>query len=57
MSYKEQNEILQRIREVEKTINFNLTTITHSISQNVKELKTNFDILNSKIESLEINYN
>ena len=57
MSYKEQNEILQRIREVEKTINFNLTTTTNSISEQVRELKSNFDLLNSKIESLEINYN
>ena len=57
MSYKEQNEILQRIREVEKTINFNLTTTTNSISEQVKEFKSNFDLLNSKIESLEINYN
>ncbi len=57
MSYKEQNEILQRIREVEKTINFNFTTTTNSISEQVKEFKSNFDLLNSKIESLEINYN
>ena len=57
MSYKEQNEILQRIREVEKTINFNLATTTNSISEQVKELKSNLNLLNSKIQSLEINYN
>ena len=57
MSYKEQNEILQRIREVEKTINFNLATTTNSISEQVKELKINLNLLNSKIQSLEINYN
>ena len=57
MSYKEQNEVLQRIREIEKTLNYNLTSSTNSINGKVGELELKYETIKSKVESLDSFYN
>ena len=57
MSYKEQNEVLQRIREIEKTLNYNLTSSTNSINGKVGELELKYETIKSKVEALDSYYN
>lgn len=53
MSYKEENEILERIREVEKTFNYQIASTTNPINGKINEITTKLDLLTAKIETLD----
>ena len=57
MSYKEENEMLERIREVEKTFNFQISTIIKPVNEQLNEMTTKLDLLTSKIETLDTYFN
>ncbi len=57
MSFKIENEILQRIKEVEKTLNFKFEESLLSINNKIKDLLGKFDSVNQKVEILDNNYN
>ena len=49
MSYKEENEMLERIKEVEKTLNFQIANVTTPINDTINQMTTKLDLLTSKI--------
>ena len=57
MSFKIEDEILQRIKEVEKTLNFKFEESLLSINNKIKDLLGEFDSINQKVEILDNNYN
>ena len=57
MSFKIEDEILQRIKEVEKTLNFKFEESLLSINNKIKDLLGKFDSINQKVEILDNNYN
>ena len=57
MSYKEENEILERIREVEKTFNYQIASTTSPINGKINEITTKLDLLTAKIETLDTFFN
>ena len=57
MSYKEENEILERIKEVEKTLNFQIANVTTPINDTINQMTTKLDLLTSKLENLDTNFN
>ena len=57
MSYKEENEILERIREVEKTFNYQIASTTNPINGKINEITTKLDLLTAKIETLDTFFN
>ena len=48
MSYKEENEMLERIKEVEKTLNFQIANVTTPINDTINQMTTKLDLLTSK---------
>ena len=57
MSYKEENEILERIKEVEKTLNFQIANVTTPINDTINQMTTKLDLLTSKLENLDTYFN
>ncbi len=57
MSYKEENEMLERIKEVEKTLNFQIANVTTPINDTINQMTTKLDLLTSKLENLDTYFN
>ena len=49
--------MLERIREVEKTFNFQISTIIKPVNEQLNEMTTKLDLLTSKIETLDTYFN
>ena len=57
MSFKVENELLGRIKEVEKTLNFNFEKSLLAVNNKIKELITKVDSMSEKVETLDNNFN
>ena len=57
MSFKVENELLGRIKEVEKTLNFNFEKSLLAVNNKIKELTTKVDSMSEKVETLDNNFN
>ena len=57
MSFKVENELLGRIKEVEKTLNFNFEKSLLAVNNKIKELTTKVDSMSEKVETLDKNFN
>ena len=57
MSFKVENELLGRIKEVEKTLNFNFEKSLLAVNNKIKELITKVDSMSEKVETLDKNFN